>query len=217
MQYGIKFSVLGSKHSAENVSYDMMGHEFISGLGNTDVVVRASADLVSEDWASSVLEFPLRLALQTSSLYANVGVAFAQCLSLSGEYSYASINYAITEVPSMGIVLPQPLPTSYGGEHTSVHKVENSLLPSLWLLSLEAGYISRFDGFNAISIGIIGRYAFASSSGSHSAEAFSLNDNSVSTIQPSVSSLVTRIGYYEVGLRIAYHIGFGSKGLIELK
>ena len=205
---GLKLTYLTNSQDAPAFSEEVRGTLPVAGLGNQDVVVVASATKVSETRTMSFLEIPVRLALEKNDFYFNLGASVSVALTSHSDYAYSTDGYAVTQVPGMGITMPAPVPVSLE-DNKEGNLFQNSDIswPFYVMVGGELGYRFRMDDQNAVSLGLFGRYGLLKSSPDGDAQSFNLANDKIGVVQPSATTHVDNMGYYAIGLRIAYHYG----------
>ena len=216
---GLKMTYMNSVHECTNYATSFSGPLSITTSGsavttpaNTLFDLRGRANEVSETRTMSYVEIPVRLALDIDNIYLNLGVSAIVAMTNYASFYYEGTSYEITGLPTMGISLPNVPVSLQDTRSNTTFQSTDAAWPFYVLLAAEAGYKFRLDDRNAISLGVYGRYAVVDSKTNGELNAFNLNSNRrVYTSQPSSTSMVEKIGYYEFGLRIAYHYGIGKK------
>lgn len=215
---GLKLTYMTNTQKCENFSTDFSGPLSVTTSGsavntpsNTLVDLRGRATNVSELRTMTFAEIPVRLSFANDDFYGNIGVAVDVAVTNYSSFSYEGTSYQITGLPTMGISLPN-VPVSLEDTKTGSNlQSTDAGWPFYVLLAAEAGYKFKLDDHNTISLGLYGRYAVVDSKPNGELNAFNLNSNRrVYVAQPSATPMVEKIGYYEFGLRIAYHYGIGS-------
>ena len=214
---GLKLTYMTSSNECSNYSADFSGALSLTNNGsalglpvNTIADLKGQVGFVNETRTMSFLEIPVRLALTKNDFYLNLGLSMNVALTNYAEYTYDDPVYLIKGLPTMGITLPNVPVRLNDMRSNKLFQNNDSDWPFFVMVSAEAGYKFRLDSRNAISLGLYGRYAFLQNTPDGELQPFNLSNVKVSCAQPSATSMVEKIGYYEFGLRIAYHYGVGK-------
>ncbi|MBR1517443.1 MAG: hypothetical protein IJ620_04800 [Bacteroidales bacterium] len=205
---GLKIAYLTTNQESGSFDEDVRGILPVTGLGNQQVVVNVSATQSSETKAMTFAQIPVRIALKLSDFYCNVGASLSVAVTNYSEYGYSTNSYALEQVASMGVTMPTPVPLTLKDSKTgNIFQNRDLTWPVYILVGGELGYRFRFDDQNAVSLGIFGRYGGLNSKPEGGDQSFRLENGQISVNQPSATTHVDKMGYYEIGLRIAYHYG----------
>ena len=207
---GLKLSILEHNQEVGPVDMTFQGTHNIVGIGETSVTMLAENTSIREGQTWAFIEIPVRFSLKHDNLYCNLGLSLSFAAAHSTNYAYECESYNITGVPALGIS-SAPVPVELEGRtysHTQRSKLKN---PVYCMLSAEAGYLFRYDDRNAVSLGLYGRYGLNKCKTDAADESLVMNNGQISVVQPSLSGIVDKMGYYEIGLRITYHYGLVKK------
>ena len=206
---GFKITYLTHSQTSGVINENFNGTMPMTGLGATSVVMRGTANTVNETQTMTFAEIPLRLSFEAYNAYFNIGAALSVALTDYSDFSYSGNGYAITGLPDMGVTLSNAVPISLNGRTRSSNFPSELSRTIYGLACAELGYKFRFDNRNAVSLGVFGRYAFLPAKTENN-KTFNLTNGNITAIQPSTTTIVDKMGYYEIGLRIAYHYGIGK-------
>lgn len=205
---GLKITYLTGTQKSSAFTDDITGTLPVAGIGDQSVVVKASATEASELRTMTFIEIPVRLALEYNNIYCNLGVSLSLGVTSFSNYTFEGNSNALSEVTSMGIAMNPTMPLSVDNTtRGSVFGNGDLPFPVMGLIGGELGYRFCLDERNAISLGLFGRYGLLRYNPDGDGQAFRLANNKIEALQPSASSHVDKVGYYELGLRIAYHYG----------
>lgn len=212
---GLKITYLTTTQESGAFNEEVGGTLPVTGLGNQQVVVNASATQASETKTMTFVEIPVRLALEKNDFYCNLGASLAIALTNYSQYSYSTDGYALEQVTSMGITMPAPVPLSLNDNKSgNIFQSTDLAWPVYVLVGGELGYRFRLDEQNAISLGLFGRYGLLQSKPDGDDQSFTLQNDRIGVNMPSATTHVDKMGYYEIGLRIAYHYGVVEKKVL---
>lgn len=208
---GFKFNYVNNIQEGGEIQADFNGTLTVKGMGFTHADVHAVTTGVTEGHTMFLAEVPLRLALSLGNAYLNLGVSLATALTNYGYYTYDQATYTVSELTDMGVTLPDVPVTLKENLNGETFQTEETSWPFYVLLAGELGYKFRFDERNALSLSLYGRYALNQNNPDGTNAPYRLTKDNIYVTQPSTTSLVEKIGYYECGLRIVYHYGVGKK------
>lgn len=181
------------------------------GTGNTTVNLHSAASAIEESRHYYFLELPLQAALRFDQVYLNLGISLSKAVSADGKYEYADPACEIEALPELGITMPAPVPMTMTGEKEGSVKNADMAKPFYLLLDAEAGYNFRINEVTSIGVGLFGRFAPFAYKTDNTPDHYAIHDDATfNVIQPAASTLVEKMGYYEVGLSLG--VNFGWKG-----
>lgn len=182
------------------------------GSSTTSVVMRAGASSIQEEQVYSYIELPLQVAMRFDKIYLNLGVSLAKAVSATADYSYSDPTCAITELPDLGVTPTTPVPMVLTGEKEGSVKNRDMSKPFYFLLAAEAGYNIPVGDATNLSVGLFGRFAPIKNKTDNAVDAYAIQpDATYQLTQPSTSTLVEKVGYYEVGLSVGVNFGLGAR------
>lgn len=208
---GLRFTMLINKQRLETANMAFQGVHNVVGFGVTGVKMLAQGVTIQEEQTLSFLEIPVQVSLTKNNWYLNLGASLALGLSAASNYDYDIEAYNITAVPALGIALPAPVPATLDNHREGETGSGKLKRPVYGLLNAEVGYRFNFDDQNAVTLGLYGRYGINKCKLEEDNDPITLDKNKVNVQAPALTSLVEKVGYYEVGLRITYHYGFNKK------
>lgn len=208
---GFKFNYVNNTQEGGEFQADFNGTLTVNGVGFTHADVHAVTTGVSESHTMFLAEAPVRLALSLGGAYLNLGVSIATAITDYGYYAYDQTTYTVSELTDMGVTLPDVPVTLKENLEGETFQTEDARWPFYVLLAGELGYKFRMDMRNAISLSLYGRYALNQNNPDGHNAPYRLHRDNIYVTQPSTTSMVEKIGYYECGLRIVYHYGAGKK------
>lgn len=206
---GFKITYLTHNQTSGVIHENFAGTIPMNGNSTTSVLMQGTSTNVTETQTMTFAEIPLRISFEAYNAYLNIGAALSVALTDYSDFSYGGNGYAITGLPDMGVTLPNAVPVALKGRTRSSNFPSKLSRTIYGLACAELGYKFRFDNRNAVSLGVFGRYAFLPANTENN-KTFTLTNGNIIAIQPSTTTIVDKMGYYEIGLRIAYHYGIGK-------
>lgn len=215
---GLRFSYVHHNETVSNVNSVAYGtmpiDQRINGVLVTTYAsskVDVSMNSIHEDRIFALIEVPLYLTLQARHFYCNLGVSFDYVANTNESYTYDGNIYALTDVNGLGVSLTDPIPITLDGEMSYNETPVKAWNKLFCMVGAELGWKIYFDYRNMMSIGLYGRYALNKASVDDlNAQPLSIAKGSIVSTSPLSTGLVDSYGYYEAGLRIAYHFGTGK-------
>jgi outer membrane protein OmpA-like peptidoglycan-associated protein len=178
----------------------------VGGSGLTTVVMRAYADAVNESQEYTFVELPLQLAMRFKKLHLNFGVSFAKALSASGNNSYERPHFTLLALPDLGVTMPDAVPVTFDGNPVAETGVMNK--PLYCLLDAEVGYKFPLSYNMSLMLGFYSRLAPVAKKVIDPVETFDImSDATYVVARPSKSTLVDKVGYYELGFDVGVCFG----------
>lgn len=209
---GLRFTYISGHQTSDPVSQTFNAQMNVKGFGVTDVTLHGTASAIDEERVAAFIELPIKAYYRwDNGLYGSLGLSLSKAISNRVvEHAYPDPSFSITSIPALGISLPTPVPTGIDPDHVKTAPAPANFKPFFCLLNAEFGYKHAYNGDNAISVGIFGRCALGKYKVDTGSDLFSYANSQV-YVNRSASSLVDRIGYYELGLKVALHFGLCSK------
>lgn len=207
-------------HNQEISNFDMIFSSSLpmsslglpGGSGLTTVNMRATATAIQEEQQYTFVELPLMLAMRCHQMYLNLGLSLAKAVSATADYSYSDPSCAITELPDLGVTPTTPVPMTLTGEKEGNVKNRNMEKPFYCLLAAEAGYNIPVGDATNLSVGLFGRFAPIAYKTNNVVDAYAIQpDATYQLVQPSISTMAEKKGYYEVGLSLGVNFGITNK------
>ena len=215
---GVRVSHMWYNQQISNLDMNVSAQLPLSSLGlpggstTTTVNLRDAATTIQEKRQYTFLEVPIELALRFNKVYFNVGVALAKAVGANAEYNYTDPTCEIQALPDLGITMTPAVPVALDGE--AGRKVKNSDMakPFYCLLAAEAGYNFPLCDATSLAVGVYGRYAPFANKPKDAVDAYAIQpDATYRLAQPATSTLVEKVGYYEVGLSVGVNFGLVNK------
>ena len=215
---GVRVSHMWYNQQISNLDMNVSAQLPLSSLGlpggstTTTVNLRDAATTIQEKRQYTFLEVPIELALRFNKVYFNVGVALAKAVGANADYNYTDPTCEIQALPDLGITMSPAVPVALDGE--AGRKVKNSDMakPFYCLLAAEAGYNFPLCDATSLAVGVYGRYAPFANKPKDAVDAYAIQpDATYRLAQPATSTLVEKVGYYEVGLSVGVNFGLVNK------
>lgn len=166
---------------------------------------------VSEYQSLLMLDLPVQLSLQHKHLFCNVGLAFGVSLNSYGAYTYDPSVYQIVAIDDLGIdinSLPLDAVVVEGNEgNYAPASVKHPLFVEF---AADLGWKFHFDNRNAFSLALSLRYALNKRTiDNNNFEIIDIRQDKTTARSPMQAGLVDSYRYYVLGLKFAYHWGWG--------
>lgn len=188
------------------------------GTGTTMVNMRMAAGTIQEEHNYTFIELPLQVALRFSQVYLNLGLSLSKAVYATGYYSYSDPTCSITALPDLGVTMTTPVSRPLNGEKEGRVKNADMTKPFYCLLDAEVGYNFPINDATSIGVGLFGRFAPVAYKVDDATPAFDVQaDASYNLVQPSTSTLVDKMGYYEVGVSVGVNFGLRKKQAVAEK
>ena len=209
---GLRFTYLSSRQTSDALVQSFSAQMPVAGFGTTAVTLRGTASAIEEERVASFLELPLKAYYQLDcGLFGSLGLSLSKAISnqVVG-HGCESPAFAVTDIPALGIALPTPVPSGITAEEVHTSNTAANFKPFFCLLNAEVGYRYAYDGTNAVSFSLFGRYALGKNKVETVDGLFSYANGQV-LVNRSATSLVDKVGYYEFGAKVAIHFGLSCK------
>ena len=183
------------------------------GSALTTVNLRGTATSLQEEQRYTFIEVPILLAMRFDGFFVNLGVSLAKAVNASADYSYTDPACVITALPDLGVTPTSPVPMTLNGAKEGTVKNADMVKPFYCLLDVEAGYNFPIGDASSIALGLFGRFAPVKYTNENPVDVYVL-DPTASTAtytvaQPTTTTLVEKIGYYELGISLGLNFGLG--------
>ena len=217
LRTGLRLARLSHNQEIKNLDMPFTTMLPLSSIGLpggsvTTVNMRAAASAVQEEHNYTFIELPLQVALRFNQVYLNLGLSLSKAVYATGYYSYSDPSCAITALPDLGVTMATPVNRPLNGEKEGRVKNGDMTKPFYCLLDAEVGYNFPINDVTSIGVGLFGRYAPIAHKVNSTTPAFDVQaDASYYLTQPSTSTLVDKMGYYEVGLSIGVNFGLRKR------
>lgn len=218
LRTGLRMSNMSHNHQIKNfdMPFDAMlklsSLGFPGGSGLSTVSMHSTASTLEEKQNYTYVELPLQAAMRFNRIFVNLGISLAKAVSATADYSYSDPVCEVTALPDLGITLGTPVSLTLNGANSGQVANADMVKPFFFLLDGEAGYNFPLSDATSIDVGLYGRLAPITHKTKKTADAYSIQtDATYQLLQPSASSLVEKIGYYEFGVSVGVNFGFGGQ------
>lgn len=208
---GVRLNRLSHNQRISNLDYPYtVSTPLTSGSAPTTVNLHGSATTLQEEQQYNFIELPIQLAMRCKGMFVNLGISLAKAIHATGDYSYTDPACDITALPDLGIYPTASVPMTLNGTTEGSVKNANMAKPFYCLLDAEAGYNFPVGETSSLAVGLFGSFAPITHKTGSNVEVYNLRqDASYTVTQPSASTLVEKIGYYELGLSLGVNFGLG--------
>ena len=214
MQYGLIVG-LGAGYARSHVS-GAVDEKFRVNTSEGPIDYTVTAENVKEYDGQIQLEVPIMFSMiHENGFFLNVGPRFALPV-------YENYNQSIAKPEINAMIYPEEVPVK-NQPITGVVTDEQADSKGKWkastlniMLGAELGYEFTFKNHNSLGIGVYGNYGVYSlykgvdktTSLIDITEAPSTGKNAVVTVTPATDAYGKGIGYFDVGLKLAYHFNW---------
>ena len=225
LRLGLRYNYMSHSQEVSNVNLpysvqlpaESIGYP--SGTGMTTVEMVATADKITENQTYGYLEVPLQAAFKFGGFNFAVGAALSRAHHGKADYEYVNPASHITALPDLGTTITTPVPMTLASPTTGEVNGSDVEKPLYFLLAGDIGYRFRIGEKSSLNLGIYGRWSPTKYKVDNQIAIFPVNDDATYTVaQPSMTKLVDKMGYYEVGVTLGVNFGmYGPKQKARMK
>lgn len=212
---GLHFTYVRFDETFEDITSSTRGTIVVTGSdGNplrVNATMRVSTPYIEESQAIFMFELPVMASIQAKHIFGNFGFAFATPITTYGSYVYDASAYRVRSIEELGITFRRPVEADIIEANNGTYVPSEVKQPFFFELAADLGWKFYFDSRNIVSLALYGRYALNKCSVNN--DHFEVIDvsNSVSSARaPIEAGLVKSFHYYNFGLSVTYHWGFGK-------